>query len=161
MKAGYEDILSRLGEPLWYDYEGVPRYDSFHPNLCGVYASFVSYNQIACQSCVKKFFVAVEICNFEIPPSFKFPIPPPIGEAQKIEKVVNKLDSSNFPSPWDQIGSFHYGDPPIHRCFGDSMNSVPVRIIEFWQKGPLKDTPCWSRIPRFEFEIVNLKEEDQ
>lgn len=33
MKASYDDIISRLGRPLWWDEHGVPRYDKFQPEL--------------------------------------------------------------------------------------------------------------------------------
>lgn len=36
----------------------------------------------------------------------------------------------------DDAGMFHYGDPPAHDCVGDTMNSEPVRILEFWQVNP-------------------------
>ena len=25
-----------------------------------------------------------------------------------------------------------YGDPPVHGCVGDTMNAIPVRVLEFW-----------------------------
>jgi hypothetical protein len=33
----YKDLRERLGEPLWHDAEGVPRYAPFEPSLLGIY----------------------------------------------------------------------------------------------------------------------------
>ena len=44
MKADFEDILERAGEPDWYDAEGVPRYGEFHPdNVSNIYATHVAF----------------------------------------------------------------------------------------------------------------------
>src|SRR5215467_12956322 len=109
MFRDYADIKSRLGEPLWYDSNGVPRYDPFNPKLCGISARIVSFNEITCQACGKPFKVAVEVSS-----SDSFP--------------------KELPSDPEALGELlHYGDPPRHDCrVGDTMNSVPRRILEFW-----------------------------
>ncbi len=59
MKARYEDILSRIKEdPKWYDQNGTPRFDDFHPDLCpNIYASQCVLLLISCQDCGKEFRV--------------------------------------------------------------------------------------------------------
>jgi hypothetical protein len=106
----YQDILSRLGEPLWYDSGGVPRYEPFAPELCNVYAAVVALNEIRCQFCQKMFKVSVEFSSSDWP--------------------------GNLPEAPEAIGDLlHYGDPPYHSCRpGDSMNSIPQRILEYWQR---------------------------
>jgi hypothetical protein len=165
----YKDIIDRCGEPKWYDGNGVPRYIDFDPDQCGVYDRYVAYLEIACQSCDERFFVAVEVDSMEaVATHFRLPIKP---TESKIEKVERKLDGHPTLSPWEQIGSFHFGDPPRHgnfdkeveeRCAaGDTMNSVPKRIIEFWRlvSEPLSEYG-WKRMPEYEFEIIYEKEEE-
>lgn len=59
MKAYYQDILLRISEePKWYDQNGVPRFDEFHPKYCpNIYTRQVFLLNIACQACSKEFRV--------------------------------------------------------------------------------------------------------
>jgi hypothetical protein len=109
MLRSYEDLTRRLGVPLWYDDNGVPRYDPFRPDLCGIYARFIALAEIACQACGDRFKVAFERRNFA---SDKHPWVP-------IPESVNLL---------------HYGDPPPHGCSGDTMNCLDLRVLEFWRR---------------------------
>lgn len=61
MKNNYKDIVSRIKEkPKWWDNNGVPRYDDFHPKLCpDIYSSHTALILIACQGCSQKFEVEV------------------------------------------------------------------------------------------------------
>lgn len=115
MNRDYNDIKSRLGQPLWYDEYAVPRYDKFSPDQCGIYDHQVALLEIRCQSC---------------------------GELFRAASTWNRLDClwndrapviAPLPSH-DGWTSFHYGDPPSHSCTGDTMNSEPVRVVEFWQR---------------------------
>jgi len=45
----------------------------------------------------------------------------------------------------------HYGDPPQHGCVGDTMNSVPIRVIEFWHRNA--QTYDWERRSELEIEM--------
>lgn len=113
----FDDITSRITEkPSWYDSNGVPRYGKFNPEMCGVYAKYIAYMEIACQSCDKRFEVASEVDMMSV----REPVRPTLAGKS---------------SAWHCIGSFHYGDPPAHGCIGDTMNSIPIRVIEFWEKG--------------------------
>lgn len=151
MLRDYRDITSRLGQPLWFDSNGVPRYDKFHPDLCGIYDDYVAYIELGCQGCSKTFMVSVERRKFRMWP---------------------KVEKNELPEPPNEIGSFHYGDPPRHdipnptvedvyrggwslHCSGVTMNSFPIRIVEFWEKNK---NFHWERTPDLEF-VFPLKEE--
>jgi hypothetical protein len=158
----YADITSRLGPCKWYDGNSVPRYEEFSPNMCDVYNRYVAFMEIACQSCDKRFLVASEISMMQTY-QVSLPISPLEGDEKKIDEVTRKLDKEGGLSPWEQIGSFHYGDPPRHgteeTCVaGDTMNSVPVRILQFWKKDNKGFE--WIRDPKFEFELVKFERDN-
>jgi len=62
MHESYIDIISRINDkPLWWDSNGVPRYDKFKPDMCpDIYAYMVILMQVACQLCHRKFKVEME-----------------------------------------------------------------------------------------------------
>ena len=49
----------------------------------------------------------------------------------------------------------HYGDPPRHhsenQCIGDTMNSEPLRILQFWKR----DGGEWERMNEYEIIFEN------
>ena len=94
MLPDYRDIASRLGPSLWWDDHGVPRYDPFHPDLCGVYDGYVALLQIACQSCGRRFLVASGISR-----SWR-----PLRVGSRPPALPTANDTS----------SLGYGDPPRH-----------------------------------------------
>lgn len=134
----YEDLRSRLGEPLWHDEQGVPRYDSFHPNLCGVYDTHVALLEIACQGCEKRFLVSSSWnhhCDLE-----RF--------ARTRGTDVTVL-GPQMPDATNGGGSFGYGDAPWHgdpQCAGTTMATEVVRVVEFWTR----DFE-WQRRQSYEF----------
>ena len=161
MLRKYLDIISKLGRPEWWDGQGAPRYVEFHPDLCGVYDRYIAFMEIGCQSCDATFLVASEINIMEATSNFELPLIPVIleGEEKKIAEVENKLDKEGGESPWFQVGSFHYGDPPptFHKEYcmsGPTMNSVPIRIIEFWEREKFE----WVRNHKYEFEFTKQLE---
>ena len=121
MHSNYNDIISRIEkEPEWYDSNGTPRYDDFHPNLCpNIYSHAVGLFEITCQSCGKAFKVEMHGDIFD-------------GHR------MNKL-----PRTW------HYGDPPIHDCSGDTMNCNDIRVLEFWTR-KTTNLGRWVRHKQFE-----------
>lgn len=140
MKRDYKDIVNKLGVPLWYDVNGTPRYDKFHPELCDIYAKHVALLRIACQSCGQRFFVATEVLLHAIKEhDIQFP---------------TKETTDTFVA----IGSFAYKDPPQHRCSGDAMLSVPLQIIEFWSFS-VKTPWAHTRHPEYEFKLPIWKPE--
>jgi hypothetical protein len=135
MLPDYADIVTRLGDPLWWDRNGVPRYEPFHPHHCGVYAKYVALLLVTCQNCRREFKVASEWPK---------------------EFIRGEVE---LPSP-TSIGSFHYGDPPRHdweKCLvGDTENSEPRRVLEFWHCDVCsKDAKEWNwhRHPECELEV--------
>jgi hypothetical protein len=138
VKTDYYDITEKLGEPLWYDSEGVPRYCEFSPMKCGIYIDSVALVEIECQHCGKGFKVARQMdrTNMLMP------------------RYIDSDWQPTLPNPREGvIGSFHYGDPPAHpsgpynRCTGDTMNSVPIEVLEFWDR---RDFGDWTRRPECE-----------
>lgn len=134
MLPSYSDITSRLGKPLWYDKHGVPRYDPFHPDMCGVYANFVAFMEIECQACGGRFRVAVDRRGWEL--------------------IGGEIVRPTLPSLGD-VGSFCYDDPPPHdvdggMCAGSTMSSVVRRILEFWVRDQSTNFE-WIPLPEYEF----------
>jgi hypothetical protein len=109
MKHPYDDIRSRIAEaPAWFDQSGVPRYGAFVPRQSpNIYAEQVCLMEIACQRCEKRFRVELS-STFEL-------------SKGRLDQAIRNRD-------------LRYGDPPNHRCSGDSMTSIPLRVLEFWRK---------------------------
>lgn len=118
MHHHYRDITDKLGQPLWWDEYAVPRYCEFNPNeVADIYASEVCLLEIGCQNCGQGFKVAM---------SWSY-----------MDRVIR--DSRSL-SELIAINAIHYGDPPNNGCCpaGPTMNSIPIQVIEFWQKNRLE-----------------------
>lgn len=138
MKADYKDIKDKIAqELLWYDMNGVPRYEKFHPSLCSnIYACEVALLRIKCQECDKEFLVSIYWDGF--------------NKMKSISECIDNPSECN-------IG---YGDPPRHgitisetaECLaGDSMGSITIEVIEFWEKTTCPDFFLeWRRIKKYE-----------
>lgn len=144
MKADYKDIRSKIKEePLWYDENGVPRYAKFHPKLSpNIYADEVILLEIACQDCGKRFFVEMNWDPYHS-----------IWYHRHSESFRNRLRI------WLRIKRqswcpIHYGDPPNHRCTGDTMNCIDLRIVEFWERG---EDLGWKRNRHLEITLEKEK----
>lgn len=106
MRCDYSDITDQLGPPLWWDEAGVPRYKEFIPgHQCMLAARQVVLMEIACQECGSRFQVVVS------------------SKENKLDEMIKE----------EQL---EYGDPPAAGCceMGSTMRSVPLRVIQFWQK---------------------------
>lgn len=133
MKRNYTDITDRLGEPLWWDDQGVPRYVPFHPGVIDV-MRVVALMEIRCQECHKVFKVASAWNN----------------------------TSCIMPTP-ESAGSLTYGDPPFVMCCraGYTMCSEELRILEMWQFDVMRPREeQWRRLPEYEFEFI-IPDDDQ
>jgi hypothetical protein len=121
----YPDIVDRLGTPQWWDEHAVPRYCTFAPqHAANIYAAEVCLLEIACQDCATAFRVCMS---------------------------VGPLDGSLAGAV--EADTIHYGDPPNAGCCaaGPTMNSVPLRVLEFWaQGGPGPQRFDWIRRPKLE-----------
>ena len=133
MNQEYHDITSRLGEPLWHDEYGVPRYDSFAPDMCNdIYADEAVLLEIACQRCRQRFRAAMTWGHVRAASCGLFDY----SLAQAIAE-----------------GTIHYGDPPHHDDpAGNTMNCDDLRVLEYWHRG--KDTGYeWARDARLEASV--------
>ena len=151
MYQPYGDIRSRLGEPLWHDRNGVPRYEAFHPSSCDVYAKYAALLKIRCQGCGREFLVA-DTWSFT-------------------DAVERKLMYGNEMIQWDSEGKngrpiedlpdftspncFGYGDAPWHTiegspCSGTTMTTEIVAVVEFWRREDGEYE--WKRDSAHEFE---------
>ena len=138
------DIRKRIKEaPKWFDSNGVPRYEKFHPDLCpNIYADEVVLLKIACQDCGRRFLVEMNWGRFSCLlsgrkiPSFR-------------ERLMGwkKLSDAEKKEEWSPI---HYGDPPIHGCVGDTMNVYDLQVIQLWARA--KKFP-WTKTRRRRLEI--------
>lgn len=132
MWSNYASITSRIKDPiLWWDERGIPCYDPFRPqDVCDIYANEVALVEIECQSCRRKFRVAMHLNALDIT----------LGDCDTLEWQV-------------QQGCLFYGDPPRHeyqdtgkRCAGETMSSDVLRVVEFWEKKSME----WVRVPELE-----------
>lgn len=146
MKRAYDDITSRIAEPpSFFQADGVPRWGPFHPDVSpGIYADETALVEIACQSCDRRFRVMFEHSRSDHPPQPKI-----------VDRIVQR--------------SLFYGDPPNVDCCmsGPSMNSVPIRVVEYWSRsdpkyvvdGRITDWEkysAWTRNPALEIELPGL-----
>ena len=108
MHNSYGDIRSRIpDDPKWFDSNGVPRYDDFHPTQCpSIYGREAVLYEIACQACDQLFRVADTADLWD-----------KVGLSEHVK-----------------ARTLHFGDPPAHGCTGDSMNCIDRRTIEFWER---------------------------
>ena len=127
MLHNYPDITERLGEPLWWDEVGCPRYAEFTPNLVNnIYAREVILLEIECQNCERRMKVAMSWC----------PLLP--------------LDSCPSLRSCIEDKTVHYGDPPCFECAGGATeNCTDIRVLEFWRHAECK----WVRVSELEVPI--------
>jgi hypothetical protein len=122
----YEDLLKRIDEaPVWFDEFGVPRYDLFSPRHLGnIYAREAALAEVSCQSCGRRFHVALTDVF-----------------ARKGFALSDEI----------RLRRVHYGDPPnIHCCeAGPTMNSVMHEVLEYWTRD-YEVASDWQRGPTFE-----------
>jgi len=128
MNTDYSDITSRLGAPLWWDYNAVPRYEKFHPTHCGVYFKQVMLLRVGCQGCQSQFKMAVEIGRQTIDTS---------GSPKDIENWFCGVDPPRHGS---------HGNP---ECVGTSMTIEPLEVLEFWESYDGVEE-MYRRVPQME-----------
>lgn len=132
MNQSFDDIYSRIKEdPTWWDENGVPRYDEFHPSyISNIYANEVMLILIHCQSCCHPFRVAVHKSAFDHVHSDR--------------------------SLRDSIPDVGYGDPPNMGCCaaGPSMQSESIRVLEYWESDSNIE---WVRRPEFEVDLIDAE----
>lgn len=144
MKATYTDITDRLGEPLWWDENGTPRYNEFSPDgIFDPYAQVVVFLLIGCQNCDKRMKVAMSWSRYDFRNA----------QGGYWEEIWGKPDG--WRALYKHVESGPYGDPPEHGDWcGETMNSIPLEVLEFWHKetdDSLK--PTWRRVSEFEGKV--------
>lgn len=111
MNHHYSDIRSLTAdEPLWWDENAVPRYCEFAPRVtANIYAVSAVLLLIECQNCSREF----KVCMTN-------------GPMDEYHGISLRRDI--------EADEIHYGDPPNAGCCpaGPTMNSVPRRVIEYW-----------------------------
>lgn len=138
MWRDYADIIDKLGKPLWYDDNGCPRYEFFKPEMLGVYDDIAVYFRLKCQAC--DFTEDVVVSS---------------DKMQRYDRFKDKWFTPEEAIEWYKTP--HYGDPPIHYCTGDTMNSEAIEILQFWIKPTGKFG--WERLKEFEGKIKTLDSE--
>lgn len=132
MWPDYEDIRSRISEePVWFDSNGVPRYEPFSPvAVPNIYAKEAVLYLVRCQSCGKKFKVADDRGT--------------IDKLRKISDLEHLIKE----------GALHYGDAPRHNCVGDTMNCEDIRVLEYWRR----ETMDWVHHPELQIMLPDGEE---
>lgn len=138
MKPLYSDILERLGDPLWWDQRGVPRYEPFHPSMIGTDAEVVMPATIQCQFCKHPFRVAIEVDRWDHPRI--------VASALTQWRMTEALQS-------DCVG---YEDPPrlLTPCCeaGATATSELVEIHEIWAFGMKDHQTKWYKVEGWKFD---------
>lgn len=116
----YRDIRDRLGEPLWHDEHGVPRYAEFHPKLLGIYDDWAVLFNVECQGCGRQFPCAVgrSAINLVVQNSLEF------ADKDDAQKVLYQMLSWGD-APW------HDGD---RQCAGTTMSTDITAILQVWRR---------------------------
>ena len=140
MKQPYEDLhkLAEYREPTWFDEEGVPRWCDFEPDLVNdIYADEVALIKIACQSCGRRFQVAMSWSRMT-------------KAAIAGERLSVRTPQLYYGDPpcyswyreiWDPIDAFK-----LRQCSGSTMTSENLRIMEFWKREECE----WIRVSEFQ-----------
>lgn len=123
MHHHYSDILALTNrDPLWWDEHAVPRFGDFKPGENAyVYADEVVLLHIQCQGCGHDFRVCMSTSKssrLDLPKSTE-------GEVVYLPSLAEGVEKRMI----------HYGDPPNFCCAaGATMNSIPRRVLEFWER---------------------------
>lgn len=149
----YKDIMDKLGEPLWYDEYGVPRYCDFSPDMCNPYAQTVTYFTIRCRYCGKMIKVAK---SFEVQEEVEIGL---LDRNQLKELLQNKefIDDINYRIIGNYPYSlFNYGDAPYHwdqegLCLGCFNTSETIKILGVFIKNSAVEG--WKKINHKEIEV--------
>ena len=136
MRHHYDDIRSRIAEePRWFDEKAVPRYCEFHPDrTANIYAREAVLFRIRCQGCPQTF----DVC---------------MSWSMGVREALARPPVTSSPLPGlIRTGALHYGDPPNVRCCpaGPTMNSEPMRVLQFWRQGGPNAAFEWVRVPDLE-----------
>lgn len=152
MYQPYLDILDKLGEPQWWDENGVPRYVAFNPRECAdIYNTFAALLEIRCQSCRKLFRVAST-----------WGILDSLDDVQWDATGTIASPKSGFPKDGDS-GFCRFGDAPWHpidgQCSGTTMTTAVHRVVEFWDRRDVRGDGV--RVPEYEVYVGEDREYEE
>lgn len=125
----YDDIISKLGEPLWFSKDGYPRYCKYIPSECGVYHKFSALCLVKCQACGKEFKIGTATNLIDIW----------YRETQgHIDKNMTELEKIRYVLEYS-------GDPPNVDCCaaGPTMTVEFVSFLEMWK---INDKYLWEKM---------------
>ncbi len=128
----YQDITTKLGEPIWYDEYKVPRYCEFSPQqIAEIYANEVALVLTQCDHCHKQFKIAYSSDLLEsISAPFNY-----------LKNHITKND-------------MQCGLPPNDTCFEIAFPNglaMPIKVLEYWCKSP--ETKQWERDSTYEIPL--------
>lgn len=155
MHSAYHDIRDKIDEqPQWWDEHAVPRYCSFSPErAANIYADTCVLLLIACQNCGQQFNVCfTETMLSRYSNAWRAAAHEDLPLKKRQEIATEQIDGSGLRAAVENK-TIHYGDPPNACCgIGASMNSVPLRVLEFWSRKAFE----WKRVAELE---VNVEDE--
>lgn len=165
MKPRFDDIRDRIEEkPTWYDRQGTPRYGVFSPDALGVYDNVAVLYEISCQACGEKFFVGEGYSRMDMHALNWHWSNQYLRWRETKENGIEAdfvEEEYVFPTLEDYCSSYHYGDPPIHGCVGDTMNCIDLRVVEAWhQPNHIDGTNHVGQIPANEYNWRWIRRED-
>lgn len=146
MEVRYWDILDKLGEPVWWNEHGVPRYCEFSVDEASIYAEQVALVRITCQGCGHPFQICMSSTVYDRARDDREDLETYIRATVLEETFFDVGDG------YQMRREFGYGDPPNIGCCsaGPTMTSVPERILEFWRRSG----GAWVRVPEFEVDVT-------
>lgn len=124
----YRDLREKLGEPLWHDQLGVPRYAVFHPELLGIYDDWAVLFEVECEACRHRFPCAIGFCSldYHLNPTLGLDFHNRFDPDKVLPQIVGWGDA-----PWHDM----YGESAFDsQCAGTTMSSSVVYILEVWRK---------------------------
>lgn len=154
MHHHYNDIRDRIAtEPKWWDEHAVPRYCDFFPDeTANIYAQEVVLLLIACQDCGHEFHVCMSSSPMDTAVSAYPSLVLRLGRKPTDEEYHEEIEAWTLAS-LVKCDKIHYGDPPNacppSCCAGATMNSVPLKVLQFWRRDKLE----WKRVPELERKI--------
>jgi hypothetical protein len=123
----YLDLREKLGEPLWHDQHGVPRYAPFEPDLLGIYDRWACLFVVKCQACERAFDCAVGWDFLSYAATSR-------ATDDELQEMVNRQHDPHYVLP----KFVSWGDAPWHdmdnQCAGTTMTTDIIRIKEVWHK---------------------------
>jgi len=151
MHNSYSDIVDRIKEqPIWWDNNGVPRYEKFRPYLMpDIYADEAVLYLIECQGCGTEFQVA-ETHSFKDIMRAMRGVCSHLSEEEQKELIRKQSEASTLASQI-KSGYLHYGDPPNTGCCGagSTMNCMDIKVLEYWKKANFE----WVRDSQLEIDL--------